>query len=196
MLHSVIIHVNTITLHWLLVKCSGLPCRSTNIYSGKFSSSLLCTSSTECTLNIAITCVKKYSNSTIMLNFDDFSTGEQKRWLLVYNVQLWLEIVKQLYSCIIHVMCIITVYSEFTAQMISIGLRTSVSPTYQGPYAVMKLRFFRNHKRTKQLLPIYHSDFSIPLRSREQVLATVSWGVCWEIQNDTMTLIYYIILEY
>ena len=32
-----------------------------------------------------------------------------------------------------------------TAQIISIGLRTWVSPVYQAPYAVMKLRFFRNH---------------------------------------------------
>ena len=33
-----------------------------------------------------------------------------------------------------------------TAQIISIGLRTWVSPVYRAPYAVMKLRFFRNHK--------------------------------------------------
>ena len=28
-------------------------------------------------------------------------------------------------------------------------------PVYRAPYAVMKLRFFRNHKHTQQLLPIY-----------------------------------------
>ena len=32
-----------------------------------------------------------------------------------------------------------------TAQIISIGLQTWVSPIYRAPYAVMKLRFFRNH---------------------------------------------------
>ena len=31
------------------------------------------------------------------------------------------------------------------AQIISIGLRTWVSPIYQAPYGVMKLRFFCNH---------------------------------------------------
>ena len=35
-----------------------------------------------------------------------------------------------------------------TAQIISIGLRTWVSPVYRAPYAVMKLRFFRNQKHT------------------------------------------------
>ena len=32
-----------------------------------------------------------------------------------------------------------------TAQIISIGLRTWMSPVYQAPYAVMKLKFFQNH---------------------------------------------------
>ena len=41
-----------------------------------------------------------------------------------------------------------------TTQIISIGLRTYVSPIYQAPYAVMKLKFFRNQKHTRQLLPI------------------------------------------
>ena len=41
-----------------------------------------------------------------------------------------------------------------TAHIISIGPQTWVSPIYQAPYAVMKLRFFRNHKHTQQLLPI------------------------------------------
>ena len=30
-----------------------------------------------------------------------------------------------------------------------------MSPIYQAPYAVMKLRFFRNHKHTQQLSPIH-----------------------------------------
>ena len=41
-----------------------------------------------------------------------------------------------------------------TTQIISIGLRTYVSPIYQAPYAVMKLKFFRNQKHTQQLVPI------------------------------------------
>ena len=36
-----------------------------------------------------------------------------------------------------------------TAQVISIGLRTWVSPIYQAPYAVMKLRFFRNQNNVR-----------------------------------------------
>ena len=31
------------------------------------------------------------------------------------------------------------------AQIISIGLRTWVSPVYRAPYAVIRSRFFRNH---------------------------------------------------
>ena len=42
-----------------------------------------------------------------------------------------------------------------TAQIISIGLRTWVSPVYRAPYAVIKLRFFRDHKHTQQLSFIY-----------------------------------------
>ena len=42
-----------------------------------------------------------------------------------------------------------------TAQIISIGLRTWVSPVYRAPYAVIRSRFFRNHKHTQQLSPIY-----------------------------------------
>ena len=52
---------------------------------------------------------------------------------------------------------VITKESELhhSAQIISIGLRTWVSPVYQAPYAVMKLRFFRSHKHSQQLSPIY-----------------------------------------
>ena len=42
-----------------------------------------------------------------------------------------------------------------TAQIISIGLRTWVSPVYRAPYAVIRSRFFRNHKHTQQLSPIF-----------------------------------------
>ena len=45
-------------------------------------------------------------------------------------------------------------FRTVTAHIISIGPQTWVSPIYQAPYAVMKLRFFRNHKHTQQLLPI------------------------------------------
>ena len=51
--------------------------------------------------------------------------------------------------------CPATILRTVTAQIISIGLRIWVSPVYRAPYAVMKLRFFRNHKHTQQLSPIY-----------------------------------------
>ena len=50
-------------------------------------------------------------------------------------------------------LCRFKVLRTVTAQIISIGLRTWVSPIYQAPYAVMKLiRFFRNHGMKNTIL--------------------------------------------
>ena len=74
-----------------------------------------------------------------------------------------------------------------TAQIISIGLQTWVSPIYQAPYAVMKLRFFQNHKHTQQLLPINNNHLEQSnIREEREVVVGGLVAEHWRLKPEAL----------